>query len=243
MDANLEMAVPALVARFEIEVEERVRMNILEALEKLFSQDLPKSVSLRETYAPFFRSVVEGKLSHNLRYQGACAGLMAAKGMLEWRSVKEDEISPQTAPMIIEHFWRSYTHFRNYYTTEKYMLKIMLLPQPVPLLWEILHDIRLQAEDQLIVLRGLLHARFQRRWASHYPKIGPFFDAQQDHNGRIFNRIGVKQRDLKGDSLLKDIVDDDSLWHHKTNIFSYFLGLPDDREQLRAFLNNDKDQP
>ena len=36
-------------------------------------------------------------------------------------------------------------------------------------------------------------------------------------------------------------MESDRLWQKPTNLFSYFLGLPDSRDELRAFLESDKD--
>lgn len=162
--------------------------------------------------------------------------------MLKWRSIDADEISPQTAPILLERFWQTYgTH---YHSIETHLLKIMLLQEAVSLIWDMLHDSRLHAEDQQLVLRALLHARFQPRWAWCYPRLGPKLEHQRDETGRIYNNIGVERKKLIGNSLLKDIVNDDSLWHdHPTNVFSYFLGLPDNRDELRAFLNSEEAQP
>lgn len=46
MDGNIEAVVPELVGRFKIEGVEYIQLTILESLEKLFSQDIPSSLSL-----------------------------------------------------------------------------------------------------------------------------------------------------------------------------------------------------
>jgi|GEM_PF-4073023 len=54
------------------------------------------------------------------------------------------------------------------------------------------------------------------------------------HMPKIRTRDQFAQRDQQ--SVLRAIVDSDKFWEMETNLFSFFYGLPDDREKLRALL-------
>lgn len=234
LDDCIQLIVPELVAQFRVETYLSVQVGILEALEDLFKTYNHRSIELRNQYRAFFCEVVETHSFHQVRYAAACAGLFAAPSTMFHRT-KQDDISPATSSVFVDEFWQSYDEYGASYAVEGVLLKLILLPDHMEKLWQILNDDRLSGEARHTVLKSLIFAKFS---PSYKRTIGPHLETNTD--GYFYQYLSTQHRDLRED-FLKDIVDNDLLWQQPTNLFSYFLGLPDSRDELRAFLESDKD--
>jgi hypothetical protein len=232
LEGDITTIVPGLTARFHIEEVLSVKEEILKALERLFSIDNYKNLPLCEIYGPFFRAVIEGDYPHRIRYGAARAGLMATKNAMSSGDITEDEISSQTSKVLLEGFWNLYEP-DNYYLNDDLLMMIVLLPDAISILWQIMHDSRLVPQDVHRVLRAVLYAKYSPRY--NMTSLGPEFREKLSKR-YFYHQFYTKYRNLREDALIKAIVDDDLLWQKPTNLFSYFLGLPDSRDELRAFL-------
>jgi len=95
----------------------------------------------------------------------------------------------------------------------------------------------LSAEDAHLIARGLLAQAFLSGGSESHWRHFPSYDRQAE--GAICIQHFVVRPTLHHatKAIVQAIVDSDKVWERPTNLFSFFYGLPDSREALRALLS------
>jgi hypothetical protein len=238
MTDEVESLIPDLLARFRNEQEEEVQIALLRALKTLFhSLEWPR-YALKTQFAPVFKEIVETHPSHVVRVAAARASVELV-GMFSLRV--EDQISPQAGDLLAQEFLTPVAplDYREQdiasYHKERIVRDLARL-RPEPLL-RLLNHPDISAEDAHLIARALLAQAFLLGGdESHWWHV-PSYARQAE--GAIYFQHYEERPTLHHatKAIVQAVVDADKVWEQPTNLFSFFYGLPDSREALRALLD------
>ena len=235
-----ERLIPALLERVDREADEAAQVSLLYCLKRLLgSLEWPRS-PLKEKYAPHLRAMVEGHPSHTVRVAAARASAELAS---QYRPRDRDLLSAQVAVLLAQEFLRPGPpmHWTEEYPSihqENLVQDLARLADPAPLLG-LLAQAAITAEQAHLLARGLLcqalihRAQHPRHWQQMAR-----FERREEGDLYLFEHTlppwQLKTEQVR--SILQAVVAADRVWERPTNVFSYFYGLPDSREALRALV-------
>ncbi|MBN1200600.1 MAG: HEAT repeat domain-containing protein [Anaerolineae bacterium] len=242
MTDDVETLIPALIERVHHEPDEEVRVALLGSLKTLLSSLEWPHYALKAEAAPFLRELVENDPAHTIRVAAARASVETLNPYT-YRTKEDDRLSPQVPALLTREFWERRCPM-HYYEQEKTLHRQQIVRdlswlKPEPLI-ELLNHPDLSPEDAHLVARGLLAHTFLWHGGnrSHW-HIDVYPDWDNSSYTRAYPAAGnLAIRGFRNDrQMLQTIVDADKVWEAPTNLFSYFYGLPDSREELRALLD------
>jgi hypothetical protein len=238
MTDEVESLIPDLMACFRSEPDQEMQVALLRALKTLFhSLEWPR-YALRKQYAPVFKEIVETHSSHAVRVAAARASVELVD---DWALRAEDRISPQVADLLVQEFLTPSAPLDykeqgspTYHKDE--IVKDLARLKPEPLL-SLLEHPDLSSEDAHLIARALLAQAFLSGAGESHWRHFPSYDKRAE--GAIYIRHYAAARTLaySRKSIVQAIVDADKVWERPTNLFSFFYGLPDSRDALRALLD------
>lgn len=235
MTDDVEYLFPILIEQFHIETEEDMKIVLLYTLNALFTSLEWSRATLRNTYAPFFRKLLDSPISHTLRVAVA----RVVTELVGMYNSQNEKLFPEVAPILAKEFLErsspldtSEQHYPDYHTQQIASDIIRLEPEPF---FEVLQHPTINAKQAHELARSLLINAFyvhsQKRW-EYFP------DSKQEHKGRFYiahyvhHDVGPRTK-----AILQAIVDADKVWEVPTNLFSFFYGLPDSREALHTLIH------
>jgi hypothetical protein len=239
MTDEVESLIPDLLARFRNEQEEEVQIALLRALKTLFhSLEWPR-YALKTQFAPVFKEIVETHPSHVVRVAAARASVELV-GMFSLRV--EDRVSPHVADLLVQEFLTptaplDYKEQGSTSYHKDQIVKDLAQLKPESLLGLLKHP-DISAEDAHVIARGLLVVAFLSGADESHWRHFPSYDKRAE--GAIYVRHYAAERTIAygRKSILQALVDADKVWERPTNLFSFFYGLPDSRDALRALLSD-----
>jgi len=238
MTDEVESLIPDLLTCFRNERDQEVQIALLRALKTLFhSLEWPR-YALKTQHVPVFKEIVETHPSHAVRVAAARASVE----LVDMFSLRvEDRVSPQVADLLVQEFLTPSVPLDykeqgspSYHKDE--IVKDLARLKPEPLLSLLKHP-GISAEDAHVIARGLLVCAFLSGSDESHWRHFPSFDKRAE--GAIYVRHYAAERTIAygRKSILQALVDADKVWELPTNLFSFFYGLPDSRDALRALLD------
>ncbi|MBN1123034.1 MAG: hypothetical protein JXJ17_18300 [Anaerolineae bacterium] len=241
MTDEVEYLIPELITHFRRESEEEVQTALLGCLKTLFSSLERTRYSLKEAYSSFFKALVESHPSHKVRVAAARASVDTLNPVSTTQET--DRLSSLVPGILAREFWDRCCPMLAYEQEESYhrqqIVRDLSFLQPGYLI-DLLRSPDLTTRDAHLVVRGLLAHTFlppeQRRLHWHmdgYPRLdnSKFIEEYPVTRHLKAPTAGQKER-----TVLQAIVNANIVWENPTNLFSYFYGLPDSREELRDLL-------
>jgi hypothetical protein len=237
MTDDTERVIPALMEHFKQELDEEVQLKLLDSLKILLHSIEWRQYTLLKGYAPFFREIVETHESRAVRVKAARASIE----LLDPLGYGEDRLASIVPNILADEFLRLGNGLDERFEKE-YILRDLVRLKPEPMFY-LLRQPGISADDAHLIARGLLvHSMLfptmhEAHWL-HYPNY------QLKDKGNIYlerhSALGAMQfpRVPKVKEALQALVENNKVWEVPTNMFSFFFGLPDSREELRALLDS-----
>jgi hypothetical protein len=238
MTNEVESLIPELMACFRKEQEEEVQVALLRALKTLFhSLEWPR-YALKKHYAPIFKEIVETHPSQAVRVAAARASVELVD---DFGLRVDDRVSPQAADLLAQEFLTpgaplDYMEQSSFSYHKEGIVRDLARLKPEPLL-RLLNHPDISAEDAHLIARALLARAFLSGTGESHWRHFPSYDKRAE--GAIYIRHYAAARSIAygRKSIVQAVVDADKVWERPTNLFSFFYGLPDSREALRALLD------
>lgn len=245
LTGELETLLPEFMRRFHHEKEEEVQVALLRGLKSLLSAADWTQLELKAQCKLFLNEIVENHPSPRIQIAGAQAAVEAFE-----RHITRD-LSPKVANILAHYFWQTSKAIDAIGWSEEFDTALIIIRDLARLnasnhLLDMLHNPEITPVQAHLIARGLL-AVFML-----YPD-DLYWNCRRDHDvkGRELDyvhsqpsvrsiEIYVRNRDTFDERflrLLEAIVESQKFWEIPTNMFSFFAGLPDSREELRVLLS------
>lgn len=237
LGTNAESILPALLETYALEKEWRVKREIVKSVEQL----LWDRSKFWNNYAPFLNGILEDNVPTKLKYTAAIAVIKTSRGY----PVYTQQISPLAISTLVECFKRERkTPFRTDWMRYEIAETLAWLADQTPLV-RLLHHPQLTERDAQFLALALV----TQINSDHLPlsKNYWFTVLGQDNPNRIIytalnSRHIVEQLSNYATRPVRELLDNEAFWSTPTNFFSHFFGLPDDREALRALIDQKSEQ-
>jgi hypothetical protein len=230
-----------LITHFRREADEDVQTTLLGCLKTLFGSLERTRYSLKEAYSSFFKALVESHPSHKVRVAAARASVDTLSQISSGDDI--DRLSSLVPGILAREFWDRCCPMLAYEQEESYhrqqIVRDLSFLQPGYLI-DLLRSPDLTTRDAHLVVRGLLAHTFlppeQRRLHWHmdgYPRPD---NSKFIREYPVTRHLKAPTTGQKERTVLQAIVNANIVWDTPTNLFSYYYGLPDSREELRDLL-------
>jgi hypothetical protein len=236
MSDSAEQIGKALTDAFVDEHHATVQTALIRAMGVLLAAADCFESKLREQYGIWFRNLVEHHPLQSLRAAAAHASIEAAVGSV-WQSLLSDkDVSPHVAEVLIEAYWTAPDeYYSKRFVRQEIIEKLTCLQNYEPLLRLLEHPDTTPDEAQTLV-RGLLwNALENGRSAEDYWRYEMYNPSKQTNiynfSFRTIDRFSDRER-----KIANRILSIDKVWILPTNLFSFFFGLPDSRDELRKLI-------
>jgi hypothetical protein len=246
-DSGIDV-IPHLIHQFHSESELAIQVEIIRSL-----GNLTQYCSQQEAYdgyVHFLRSLFE-TVTANIALKSELA-LALIKNMFIHKNLWKDELlRTQIQETLKEGFFLESSEFAKAELIQQ-LSRLGHLP-----LIDLVNDANLSALDAHLVSRFLLHKVFYIHGGQHPENIYPVYRTSTGgivYSFSTFTITGIELRNnfpglfpkqyRKGlfsseqKSALQAIVNSERFWSIPTNLFSFFYGLPDSRDELRALIEN-----
>lgn len=245
MSDDVERLIPALLERIDLEPDVEVQVGILYCLKTLFASLEWPRFPLKVQYAPTLRVMVDEHPIERVRYAAARVSIELVSRI---RLGPDHLLSPGVPDLLCREFlapgapiyWSEGTPALQ---RESIVSDLARLSDPAPLL-RLLAEPDISAEQAHLLARGLLcqAAIYRVRQKDHWRQL---FQYERRKEGDFYSCVeAIRSRQLEGGSVrtaLQAIVATDRVWERPTNLFSYFYGLPDSRDELRKLVETKSD--
>ncbi len=240
MTDEVESLIPELIRHFHEEREEEVQVAVVNSLKRLLNSLEWPRFPLKKEYAPFFKEIVETHSSHKVRVAAARASVE----LVGQYNKKQNNLPQQVSTILSQEFVSlnaplDYQESGSGSYHAEMVAKDLSRLNPEPLL-QLLQNPAISAEQAHLIARALLANVFLHGGLveSHWERF-PNHDRKAE--GLFYLQHYSATRSLRlpyhaKNRFLQAIVDAKKVWEIPTNLFSFFYGLPDSREDLRALL-------
>jgi len=235
-----ERLIPMLLERVDRDTDEAVQVELLYCLKALFASLEWPRFPLKHQFAPALKALVEGHSSPRVRVAAARASVELIP---QYRLREGDSISPQVQDLLASEFLHPGLPM---HWTEDYpwiqqihlVRDLARLSDPAPLL-RLLAAEEITAEQAHLLARGLLCQAIVNKahQRSHWQQIKSFEKSKEGDyylRGSAIAAFQLERGPVR--AILQAIVAADRVWERPTNLFSYFYGLPDSRDELRRLV-------
>ena len=235
-----EQLISKLLEQIDLEADEAVQVSLLYCLKQLLgSPEWPRFL-LKGRYAPELRAIVDGHPTHIVRVAAARASVELVR---QNRMPNDDLLSKQVAKLLAQEFLQPGPpmHWSEGYPSlyqESLVRDLARLSDPLPLL-HLLDEPGITAEQANLLARGLLcqavvpQVGYRWHWQQmprrEKAKAGDFFLYE-----RIIPPWKLKTERVR--SILQAIIAEGRIWERPSNLFSYFYGLPNSRDEPRRLV-------
>jgi len=248
LTGEAERLLPEFFWRFDVSRDEEVQIALLRGAKALLgSLDGWKQREIKEEYAPILRDIVDQHPSQKVQLAAARASVetiipnrkdenILSEKVAELLS--QEFIQQSLGPAVLEH-----VHRDGQLDHSTSLVRDLALFGYEPLL-EIFQNSGLDVIQTHLVVRGLLasiliphESRIYWRSNLGHTNEGIYYlQTQRSGDYRVFTRDDYNAKFFK--RILRTIVERQDVWELPTNMFSFFFGLPDSREELTALLNS-----
>lgn len=247
LTADAEFLLPELFRFFNLTQNEDVQFVALQSIKTLLmSLDPWKQIETKEKYALILRDIVNESVS--LKIQVAAAQASVETFMLH----RKDKmiISEKVVDLLSQEFiqYRFIPNFGKLYWIGRLNYSMSFIRDlsrigHEPLLM-LLKNPELDVIQTQIVVRGLFASfllRFDEQfyWISNlsHTEDGLFYlPKERTGDYRVFVRNKDNAKFFK--QVLQTVAENEKFWQMPTNMFSFFFGLPNSRQEIQEILNN-----
>lgn len=242
---EVKVLLPEFKRHIQSEKEEEVQVALLRGLKFLLSTIGWPEFDLKEQYKHFLNEMIETHPSERIRVAGA----QAAAETFERHFTRE--FPPKVADILSNHFWKTSRVIEQRGWSEEFDSALLLIRdlskmEAADHLLEMFQNPEMTPVQAHLIARGLL-AIFMidpddSYWKHHRDYYAKGREWTYVHSYPLANNIEIDlhHRDHFAPRLrvLEAIVENSKFWKLPTNMISFFIGLPDAQEQLRAILNS-----
>jgi hypothetical protein len=243
-----EMLLPEFFERFHLETDEDLQVALLNSIKLLLSSlDAWTQSQLKEKYAPVLRDIVDSRPAHKVQLAAARASVETIN-----RYRKDKNVLSGKVPDLLA---REFTYYSGgkpdiywSYLKNKLNYSALIIRDLAQLGYEpfltMLENPENTALQVHLIIRGLfasvlMSSENTTHWEStlSHTKEGIYYLP----NYRMDDyRVVIRWKDKIG--LMKQVlqlaIDNEKVWELPTNIFSFFFGLPDSRNELQKMLDD-----
>jgi hypothetical protein len=254
LTGEAERLLPEFFWRFDTSRDEEVQLRLLAGIKTLLANlDEWKQSHVKEEYAPILRDIVDISPSPTIQLAAARASVETIIPNRQDKNI----LSTKVVTLLSEEFiQRSFQPAGREDTAQldhsTSLVRDLSLLGYEPLL-EIFKNSPLDVVQTHLIVRGLLAAILTPSENRIYWRTNPGHTNQgiyylQAHRTsspsaasgsgdyRVFTRDDYNAKFFK--RILEGVVERQEVWDLPTNMFSFFFGLPDSREELTALLNS-----
>jgi hypothetical protein len=191
--------------------------------------------------ANWFDEVIASEASHRVRMMAARARVKCfRRGAHDWYR-RQNELD-HTIPYVVDAFFEEWDklYHQGFHNVKPIFQDLAVIGNNA--LLRLLQDKRLTAHSAHHVVKYILESEFATETLSSedYPYItSDSYEAPAEIQYlKVFHSLGGPVNNLEGERLkiLQIIIDCDPFWQIPTNLFSFFYGLPDNRDELRKLV-------
>jgi hypothetical protein len=240
-----EILLPEFFKRFDLTEDEEMQVNLLTAVKILLGAlDAWKQVGIKEAFAPVLKDIVDSNRSQKVQLAAARASIETIRVSRRDKNV----LSERIPNLLIQEFLAQSGGDRlvHWESVLDYCASIIVdLAQlgPAPFL-EMLQNHETTAIKAHLMVRGLLLSilapyknDFYSKSNLGFTKLGIYY-LQADRTGDY--RVLVRNKDNAElfKKALRAMLENPNVWDLPTNMFSYFFGMPDSREEIQEILTH-----
>jgi len=239
---DAQQVIPALVEQFNAQPDEDLQVAILSAIKSLLARLDWKRYDLKTQYASFMYDVTEHHASNKVRITAARA---AVETIHPYDEVSKRNLPDEVMKLLVQEFlnpvavesWRKESPL----IYQEEIVQDLARLNPAPLL-ELIATPGLTPEQAFLLARGLLANAFifyEEQQQEHWLKQ-PLFDKRNEGDYFVAENYAMAPYPVfkTKKNILQAIVNAEAVWTRPTNLFSFFYGLPDNREQLREWVSS-----
>jgi hypothetical protein len=233
LNSSATSILPVLRDQFSLETSEENQTVLLEAMTRLLKEQDYTGRDLRKSYVPFFYQVIDSPASLWLRFVAAqCALEVLSEGFMQ--RVRSAEIPASLVTTLIEQYWSTQAGRMGI------VQRLALLSDRKPLIDLLQHPGTTPDEAHEIVVGLLSHVVSPHLLRAYFDYL-PLRKKNSDITSyAIYNSAWslnpTKTHIGQSWDLLRTILSADNFWAKPTNLLSFMFNLPDDREDLRAYI-------
>jgi hypothetical protein len=238
MSDSAQLVSKELVEAFATEEQESVKVALVSAMGALLGATNTHQLKLRKDYAIWFLDLVETHPLIGVRRAAARASIFAAVGSL-WNSLlRDDDVSPNVGDVLIEEYLDApKEYYARRFLCQEIVDLLTRLQDTEPLL-RLLEHPNITVDEAQTIVRGLLWNILERSQnAEEYWQYEIYGENKQTniykYSPRTLEPLYSDQR-----VIIERILKAERVWTMPTNLFSFFFGLPDSREELRALIES-----
>lgn len=241
---DAEFLLPELFRFFNLTQNEDLQVVALQSIKTLLiSLDPWKQIETKEKYASILKDIVDENASPKVQLAAACASVETF--ILNRRD--KMLISEKVVDLISQAFIKHHL-FRTAYWESQIDYSVSLIRDLARIGYEpllkLLQSPELDVIQSQIVVRGLFASfllRFDEPiyWVSNFShtKDGLYY-LPKDRIGDY--RVFVRNKDNSNffKKILQTVTANETFWQMPTNMFSFFFGLPNSRQEIQEVLNS-----
>ncbi len=248
LTAEAEVLLPEFFKRFDVDADEDMQIALLGSIKILLSSlDAWTQGWLKEKYAPLLQDIVDSNPSSKVQLAAARASVETIN---RYRRDK-DILSEKVQSLLVKEFVyysrgnpdRYWSYFENKLNYLALMIRDLALLGPQPFL-EMLQQPENSAVQTHLIIRGLLasvlmsdeNTIYWKSTLSHAKEGLYYLPNYRMEDWRTVVRWKNKVDFMK--QVLQSIIDNEKIWEIPTNMFSFFFGLPNSRDELQKMLND-----
>jgi len=243
-----ETLLPEFFKRFDISNDEDMQVAFLRSIKVLLSSlDGWKQNDIKEKYAPVLRNIIDSSSSQKIQGVAARASVETINRYRKDKNI----LSTKVSNLLVREF-RYHSGGKKHlpwdYSENQLNYSALIIRDLAQLGYEplliMLENLENNAFQVHLIIRGLLasvlmsdeNTAYWKSTISH-TKEGMYYLP----NYRMDDYRGVIRREDKTNlmkQVLQSIVGNEKIWEIPTNMFSFFFGLPNSRNELRAMLDS-----
>lgn len=227
--------IPRLVDRFGEEHDEQVQVALLRGMKPLLRSLILRFYRAGTEHAPFLRAVLETHPSRRVR---VAAASMSVELMPPYEH-KPEVVSPYVPELLTQEFLEQTQALDNVFwlfkNVEEAIRDLVRLPPEIGI--SVLQRPDLTPQQAHLLARALLQREFLSNDLTRRHQDKMRFNGYAPGVIYVQHFPALTYMRHRKNHILEGIINAEMVWHIPTNIFSFWFGLPDSREELRALLN------
>lgn len=246
---HAEILLPELFRRFDVEKDEDIKIALLNSVKALLNTLDWHQYKLKENYGPLLRDIVESNSSEKIRLAAARASIEIVNKFGRYKELLSDKVPELLSKEFLNRaFYPADYQFIYWESTLEYSASLVrdLAQLGYEPLLIMLKNSKIDSIQAHLIVRGLFASILARDekllyWDSKLSHTNEgiyylFRYLRGEGDYRVLVRNKIKAAFFK--QILQTIVENEKAWELPTNMFSFFFGLPNSREELEEVAKN-----
>ncbi len=244
---HAEILLPELFRRFDVEKDEDIKIALLNSVKALLNSLDWHQDKLKGNYGPLLRDIVESNSSEKIQLVAARASVEIVNKFGRYKDILSDKVPELLSKEFLRRtFYPADYKFIHWKRTLEYstsLLRDLAQLGHEPLL-VMLQNSKIDSIQAHLIVRGLFASILARDenllyWDSNlgHTNVGIYYLLKY---GTGDYRALVRNKDQATffKQILQTVVENEKAWELPTNMFSFFFGLPNSREELQEVLSS-----